>query len=49
MLTLGAGPATRGPIRSFRGQVAAVGGADIDPVVENSDELNEARVRMMGL
>jgi SAM-dependent methyltransferase len=41
LLNLGAGPPTRSPLRVFRGEVARVVGADIDPVVLNNDELDE--------
>ncbi|MGO9059413.1 MAG: methyltransferase domain-containing protein [Candidatus Binataceae bacterium] len=44
MLNLGAGPPTGSRIRSFRGEVAHVAGADIDPVVSANEELDEARV-----
>lgn len=44
VLNLGAGPPTRAPIRIFKGDVARVVGADIDPVVLDNDELDDAVV-----
>lgn len=44
MLNLGAGKATGIPIRSFRGEVARVVGADPDPAVRENSELDEAHV-----
>jgi SAM-dependent methyltransferase len=44
LLNLGAGPATDDGIRSFRGEVARVVGADIDPCVLENDECDEAHV-----
>jgi SAM-dependent methyltransferase len=44
VLNLGAGPATRNPVRVLRGEVAAVVGADPDPVVLGNAELDEAYV-----
>lgn len=44
LLNLGAGPATGSPVRSFRGEVARVVGADIDGAVLENDELDEAHV-----
>lgn len=44
VLNLGAGPASKNPLRKFRGEVARVVGADIDPVVLGNDELDEAYV-----
>lgn len=44
MLNLGAGPACGSSIRSFRGEVAHVAGADIDAVVTANEDLDEARV-----
>ena len=44
LLNLGAGPASDSMVRSFRGQVAKVIGADIDPIVMTNDELDEAYV-----
>ncbi len=42
LLNLGAGPATGTRIRTFKGEVAHVIGADIDPIVFDNDELDEA-------
>lgn len=42
LLNLGAGPPTRTDIRVFKGEVARVVGADIDPVVLENDELDDA-------
>ncbi len=45
LLNLGAGPrADRAPIRVFKGEVARVVGADIDPDVKCNPELDEAYV-----
>jgi SAM-dependent methyltransferase len=44
LLNLGAGPASGSAVRSFRGQVARVIGADIDPIVMTNDELDEGYV-----
>jgi len=44
MLNLGAGPPTRAPLRIFKGEVARVVGADIDPLVLDNDELDDAVV-----
>lgn len=44
LLNLGAGPPTESPPRIFKGEVARVVGADIDPVVLNNPELDEARL-----
>src|SRR5256885_3725385 len=45
MLNLGAGgPAPRHKIRVFKGEVARVMGADIDPEVLHNPELDEARI-----
>lgn len=41
LLNLGAGPPTGDPVRRFRGEVARVVGADIDPVVLENPELDE--------
>jgi len=42
LLNLGAGPPTRTAIRVFKGEVARVVGADIDPIVLDNDELDDA-------
>lgn len=42
LLNLGAGPPTRTAIRIFKGAVARVVGADIDPIVLDNDELDDA-------
>ena len=42
LLNLGAGPATGAARRSLRGEVASVVGADVDPIVLDNDELDEA-------
>lgn len=42
LLNLGAGPPTGTPIRVFKGQVARVVGADIDPIVLDNPELDDA-------
>jgi len=44
LLNLGAGRPTRDGLRSFKGEVSQAVGADIDPVVLENDELDEARV-----
>jgi len=44
ILNLGAGPASRNPLRAFRGEVARVVGVDIDPIVLGNDELDESYV-----
>ena len=44
VLNLGAGPATNDPPRILKGEAARVVGADIDPVVLNNNELDEAVV-----
>lgn len=44
LLNLGAGPATGRDVRTFKGEVARVVGADIDPVVLDNDELDEAHL-----
>jgi SAM-dependent methyltransferase len=45
MLNLGAGgPAPRGKIKKFKGEVARVVGVDIDPEVVNNPELDDAHV-----
>lgn len=44
MLNLGAGPASRNPLKSFRGEVARVVGADIDPIVLDNGQLDEAYI-----
>lgn len=42
VLNLGAGPATGNPVRTLRGEVAWVAGADVDPCVLDNPELDEA-------
>lgn len=42
LLNLGAGPPTRTALRVFKGEVARVVGADIDPIVLDNDELDDA-------
>lgn len=42
LLNLGAGPPTRNDLRIFKDDVARVVGADIDPIVLENDELDEA-------
>lgn len=42
LLNLGAGPATRSAVRSFKGEVAWVTGADIDPIIFDNPEIDEA-------
>lgn len=49
LLNLGAGPPTGTPIRVFKGEVAHVVGADIDPIVLENDELDDAVVIEGGL
>jgi SAM-dependent methyltransferase len=49
LLNLGAGPPTRAPIRIFKNQVARVVGADIDPIVLENDELDDAAVIRDGI
>lgn len=44
ILNLGAGPPTRNPLRVFKGEIASVVGADIDPIVLYNDELDDAVV-----
>ena len=44
LLNLGAGPPTRQPLRIFKGEVARVVGADIDPLVLTNHELDDAVV-----
>ena len=44
VLNLGAGPPTRQPVRVLRGEVRRLMGADIDPIVLENDELDEAAV-----
>lgn len=44
LLNLGAGPPTREKTRTLKGEVACVVGADIDPLVVENDELDEAVV-----
>jgi len=44
LLNIGAGPASKNLLRSFRGEVARVVGVDIDPIVLGNDELDEAHV-----
>ncbi len=44
LLNLGAGPPTRASVRSFRGEVARAIGADVDPIVLDNDELDEAHL-----
>ncbi|MBW2385849.1 MAG: methyltransferase domain-containing protein [Deltaproteobacteria bacterium] len=42
VLNLGAGPATKQPMRIIQGEVATVIGADVDPIVFHNDEIDEA-------
>lgn len=42
LLNLGAGPATHSPVRTFRGEVAEVVGADVDACVLQNGELDRA-------
>lgn len=44
MLNVGAGPASKDPLKTFRGEVARVVGVDVDPIVLSNDELDEAHV-----
>jgi SAM-dependent methyltransferase len=44
VLNLGAGPASKNPLKMLRGEVARMVGADIDPIVVGNDELDEAHV-----
>ncbi len=44
MLNLGAGPASRNPLKSFRRELARVVGVDVDPIVLGNDQLDEAHV-----
>jgi SAM-dependent methyltransferase len=44
MLNLGAGPPTKAPLRIFKGEIERVVGADIDPIVLDNEELDEAVV-----
>jgi len=44
MLNLGAGLATDNPLRSFRGDVQKVYGADIAPIILENHQLDEAHV-----
>jgi len=44
VLNLGAGPASGVPVKVLRGEVARLVGADIDPVVTDNDEIDEACV-----
>jgi SAM-dependent methyltransferase len=44
ILNVGAGPASRNPVKTFRGEVARVVGIDIDPVVLTNEDLDEAFV-----
>ena len=44
VLNLGAGPATGEPVRSLKGEVAEVVGADIDPIALSNSELDAAAV-----
>jgi SAM-dependent methyltransferase len=44
LLNIGAGLASKNPLKAFRGEVARVVGADIDPIVLNNDELDESYV-----
>jgi len=41
LLNLGAGPPTGTPIRVFKGEVARIVGADIDPIVLDNPELDD--------
>ncbi len=42
MLNLGAGPATLSPVRTFKGEVAEIVGADVDASVMENNELDRA-------
>ncbi len=44
LLNLGAGPPTNDPVRCLKGEVARVTGADVDPVVLQNHELDDAIV-----
>lgn len=44
ILNIGAGPASKNPLRAFRGEVARVVGVDIDPIVLGNDDLDETHV-----
>ena len=44
ILNVGAGPISRSPVKVFRGEVARVVGVDIDPIVLENPELDEAFV-----
>jgi SAM-dependent methyltransferase len=44
LLNIGAGPASKDPLRAFRGEVSKVVGIDIDPIVLENNELDEAHV-----
>lgn len=44
LLNLGAGPTTGNLLRTFRGEVARVVGADIDPIVLQNSELDETYI-----
>ena len=44
MLNVGPGPASRNPLKIFKGELARVVGVDIDPVVSFNDELDESYV-----
>lgn len=48
LLNLGAGPPTEQEVRVFKGEVARVVGADIDPIVKENYELDEAVVIVDG-
>ena len=44
VLNLGAGPASKNPLKTLRGEVARLVGADLDPIVLGNDELDESYV-----
>jgi SAM-dependent methyltransferase len=44
VLNIGAGPASKNPLRVFRGEVARVVGVDIAPIVLGNNELDESYV-----
>ena len=44
LLNIGAGPASRDPIKIMLGKVARIVGTDIDPIVLGNEELDEAYV-----
>ncbi|MBE7480977.1 MAG: methyltransferase domain-containing protein [Polyangiaceae bacterium] len=44
VLNLGAGPATRNPVRVLRGEVRRVAGADVDPIVLENDEIDDGHL-----